>query len=50
MIPGFCHSVIELFALVGCYEAQIDSCQCFGTTYWSHHEGDLVEVGTNKLS
>jgi len=40
MILGFHCGV-----LLGCYAAYIGSCQCFTTTYWSHHRGQWCPRG-----
>jgi len=39
VIPGFRRSVYEIFALLGCYAALIDSYRRFGTTYRYHLQG-----------
>jgi hypothetical protein len=39
-ISGFCHSAVDVFSLLGCYMAHVDSwLLTFGTIYCSHLQG-----------
>jgi hypothetical protein len=49
VISGYRHSVIEIFAHLEFYAAQIDSYQRFGTTCRSHLQSS-IKYGTNKMS
>ena len=46
VVSVFCRSVLEVFALLGCYAALIGSYQCYGMADLSHLQD---EDGTDTL-